>query len=111
MKEKPLHSHYGFAKLDAAPAWVLNNLDLVAAWALNRSVTTMKMVARKRLDGELAKSLTTWSLKTWLTRPESRKNKWRKEFARSQNVLAAIINKAVVRAGGMFYNAEETKEE
>lgn len=43
--------------MDVAPAWVRNNPDLAAAWALDRPVTTVQTAARRRrrLDSELAK--------------------------------------------------------
>ena len=53
-----------FIKSDVPPEWVPNALDLAAAWALDRSVTTAETADRRcrRLDGELAKIGEEWSL-------------------------------------------------
>ncbi|KAE8810935.1 Importin subunit beta-1 [Hordeum vulgare] len=50
--------------MNVVSQWVHNDMDLAAAWSLNRSVTIVKTVIgrRRRLNGELAKIGKGWLL-------------------------------------------------
>ena len=74
------------------PEWVPNDLDLAAAWALDRSVTTTETAARRRrrLDGELAKIGEEWSLSDYSANAGRGKTAARAPKATSAVVAAAL---------------------